>query len=218
MEWEIPILLNLPGRRNQFIIKMYQNIKKIRIVKLIIIQIVSSILSKIDARLLGIQLGSNCKFYGRTFFQRYDDSSIKIGDSCIFRSLESSNLIGINHKCIIATHRRGAKIVISDNCGLSGTVVASFMSVYIGENVKCGANTLITDSDWHSDDLRSGTPRPIIIERNVWLGEGSKILKGVTIGENSVIGAGSIVTKNIPRNVIAGGNPCRVLKALKSND
>ncbi|WP_219724535.1 DapH/DapD/GlmU-related protein [Halomonas urumqiensis] len=55
---------------------------------------------------------------------------------------------------------------------------------------------------------------PITIEDNVWLGGGVIVLAGVTIGENSVIGAGAVVTKDIPANVVAVGNPARVIKAL----
>jgi acetyltransferase-like isoleucine patch superfamily enzyme len=64
------------------------------------------------------------------------------------------------------------------------------------------------------DDPRSGYPKEIVINDNVWLGAGTTVLKGVEIGENSVIGAGSVVTKNIPANVIAAGNPCRVIRAI----
>ena len=73
---------------------------------------------------------------------------------------------------------------------------------------------MITDSDWHSDDPRTGIDKPIIIDNNVWLGYGVKVLKGVHIGENTLIGAGSIVTKDIPANVIAAGNPCKIIKQL----
>lgn len=58
--------------------------------------------------------------------------------------------------------------------------------------------------------------RPIIIGNNVWLGGGVTVLPGVTIGDNTTIGAGSVVTKDIPSNVLAVGNPCRVIKTLSS--
>ena len=86
--------------------------------------------------------------------------------------------------------------------------------IKIGNNVRCGANTLITDSDWHMDDPRSGPNKDVVIGDNVWLGYGVKVLKGVHIGENSLIGIGSVVTKDIPANVIAAGNPCKVIKSI----
>jgi len=117
---------------------------------------------------------------------------------------------------MISTIQRGASIIIGENCGLSGTVIAAAKKIVIGKNVKCGANTLITDSDWHQDDPRSGSDKSVFIGDNVWLGYGVKILKGVSIGDNSLIGACSVVTKDIPENVIAAGNPCRVIKQLNN--
>lgn len=155
-----------------------------------------------------------CKFYGLTYLHKSNHSSIKIGRECVFRSRKTSNLIGVNRPCILSTLDKGAEIIIGNNCGFSGTVIGSFLKIELEDNVRCGANTLITDSDWHNDDYRSRKPAAILIEKNVWLGEGVKILKGVTIGENSVIGAGSVVTKNIPANVIAAGNPCKVIKNI----
>ncbi|MBI2418083.1 MAG: acyltransferase, partial [Ignavibacteriales bacterium] len=155
-------------------------------------------------------------FFGKAFFQRCIGSTIIIGNNCGFRSHATSNLIGINRPCMISTLLPGAKITIGDNCGFSGTVIGAFKEITFGKDIKCGANTLITDADWHLDDPRSGEPRPIIIGDNVWLGEGSKILKGVTIGKNTVIGAGSVVTKSIPENAIAAGNPCKVIKIINS--
>lgn len=115
---------------------------------------------------------------------------------------------------MISTISRKAKITIGNNCGFSGTVIGAALKITFGDNVRCGANTMITDSDWHSDDSRTGKDAPVIIDDNVWLGYGVKVLKGVHIGKNSVIGAGSIVTKDIPANVIAAGNPCRVIKQI----
>ena len=97
---------------------------------------------------------------------------------------------------------------------MSGTVIGCANYIKIGNNVRCGANTLITDTDWHTDDLRTSENKDVIIDDNVWLGYGVKVLKGVHIGRNSVIGAGSIVTHDIPANVIAAGNPCRIIKTI----
>ena len=115
---------------------------------------------------------------------------------------------------MISTLNSKAHIVIGDNCGFSGTVISSPLSIKIGNNVRCGANTLITDTDFHNDDSRAGNNKETIIDDNVWLGVGVKVMKGVHIGKNSMIGAGSIVTKDIPANVIAAGIPCKVIKNL----
>jgi acetyltransferase-like isoleucine patch superfamily enzyme len=163
----------------------------------------------------GVKLGFHQKFDGRCYFKRYPGSIIKIGTNCSFRSRVNSNLIGINRPCSISTSTKGAMIEIGDFCGFSGTVIGAFKSIKIGKNVRCGANTLITDSDWHIDDPRSSNAEEVIIEDNVWLGVNAVVLKGVTIGKNTIIGANSVVTKSIPADVIAAGNPSRVIRNIK---
>lgn len=170
---------------------------------------------KVILRLKGIKYGVGTKFYGLAKFKRAKSSNVIIGNKCVFRSKATSNLIGINRPCIISSIGKNSKLIIGNNCGFSGTVIGCFQEIKIGNNVLCGANTLITDGDWHQNDPRAGENRPVVIEDNVWIGEGVKILKGVTIGENSVIGAGSVVTKSILANVVAAGNPCKVIKNIK---
>ncbi|MFO7810016.1 MAG: DapH/DapD/GlmU-related protein, partial [Candidatus Delongbacteria bacterium] len=137
-----------------------------------------------------------------------------------FRSDFTSNLVGINRKCIITTLRRDAIIRIGSSSGFSGTVIAAAGSIKIGKNVLCGANTVITDYDWHGIEPdkrnKAADPQPVVIGDNVWLGLNSVVLKGVTVGKNSVIGANSVVTRDIPKNVVAAGNPCRVIKEINS--
>lgn len=176
-------------------------------------------LNRLQAAWWGVKLGKRSSFIGRCYFKRYPGTSITIGNNCLFLSKANANLIGINKPCIISTHQSDhtAVIEIGDNCGFSGTVIGAFKRIRIGNNVRCGANTLITDADWHLDDPRSGPPKEVVIEDNVWLGINSVVLKGVTIGANTVIGANSVVTKNIPANVIAAGNPCQVIRELKNN-
>lgn len=156
-----------------------------------------------------------CKFYGNTLFQRVPNSEIIIGDQCEFRSRYNSNQIGVYSPCMLSTVKPGSRIYIGDNCGFSGCVIGCAKSVTIGNNVRCGANTLITDTDWHSEDNRTPNDRSVVIKDNVWLGYGVKVLKGVTIGENSIVGLGSIVTKDIPANCVAAGNPCKVIRYLE---
>ena len=166
------------------------------------------------ARYWGVKIGGNCHFNGMPVFRTLPKSEIKIGRHCTFNSSTTSNLIGVQTPCMLSTLKRGASIKIGDNCGFSGTVIWCSNSITLGDNVRCGANTLIYDTDGHTDDPRAGMEKPIVIGNNVWLGYGVKVMKGVTIGENSLIGAGSIVTKDIPANVVAAGVPCKVIRNI----
>jgi acetyltransferase-like isoleucine patch superfamily enzyme len=170
--------------------------------------------------LWGINIDKNCKFVGDAQFYRAPGSEIKIGENCTFRSQPDSNLIGINHHCIISTHTENAVVVIGNNCGFSGVTIGSAEKIVIGNEVMCGANVIITDTDWHPiDPLKRHTSMgvltaPTIIENNVWIGANSTVLKGVSIGENSVIGANSVVARSIPANVIAAGVPAKIIRSL----
>lgn len=101
-------------------------------------------------------------------------------------------------------------------------VIVDDIDVYIGEHVMIAPNVTITPTGHPVDsDLRKpGTQFsiPVKIGNNVWIGSNAVILPGVTIGDNSVIGAGSVVTNDIPKNVIAVGNPCRVLREINEHD
>ncbi len=114
-----------------------------------------------------------------------------------------------------------AEIVIGDYCLIApGVRISAAKSIRIGDNCMLAANVIISDSDWHGIYNRVRPFRctkPVTIENNVWLGERVIINKGVTIGENSVIGAGAIVTKDIPANSVAAGNPARVIKTINPN-
>ena len=101
-------------------------------------------------------------------------------------------------------------------------VIVDDIDVYIGEYVMIAPNVTITPTGHPVDaDLRRpGTQFsiPVRIGNNVWIGSNAVILPGITIGDNSVIGAGSVVTRDIPENVIAVGNPCRVLREINEQD
>lgn len=188
-------------------------------IRLFLWMLYSTIIVKLICVLKNINLAHGCIFFGLPIFRRKPYSTIVIGENCRFRSDFTSNLIGINRKCVIATHRKNAQLVIGRNSGFSGTVIGCFEKITIGNNVICGANVLITDSDWHSIDPFSRNnsypeTKPVIINDNVWLGLNVVVLKGVSIGENTVIGANSLVTKNIPANVIAAGNPCKIIRDI----
>lgn len=181
-----------------------------------IVSSISTIHNHLNCFFKGIEVDKSVRFTGRTYFFRFPTSKIIVGKKCKFNSTKTINLIGTNRKCILSTNLPEAVLKIGDNCGFSGTVIGCYKSIELGKNIKCGANTLITDSDWHLEDYRSGELKGVKIGDNVWLGVNSVVLKGVEIGENSVIGANSVVTKSIPPNVVAAGNPCKILRSLET--
>lgn len=94
-------------------------------------------------------------------------------------------------------------------------------SVHIGSHVLVASNVAVYDHD-HDYQLKGGhlnfsgyTTQPVVIGDHVWIGDQTVILKGVTIGSNSIIGAGSVVTGSIPSNVVAAGNPCKVIRMIE---
>ena len=100
-----------------------------------------------------------------------------------------------------------------------GVRIVSADRVEIGSNCMLAMHCHITDADWHDQLHRifaPGETAPVIIGNNVWLGDSVKVLKGVTIGDNTIVGAGAVVTKNLPSNVIAAGNPARIIKSLET--
>lgn len=178
----------------------------------------SSLYAMILMKLNGIGFTGFIYFDGIPVLYRQKGSEIIMGKNIRINSRPASNLIGIKQKSYLSTLKRDAKLSIGQGTGLSGVSVSCFKSISIGKNCKIGANTVITDSDWHEEDKRSGTPKSISIGDDVWVGYGCIILKGVNIGQNTIIGAGSVVVKSIPANCVAAGNPCRVIKQLVVNE
>lgn len=113
-------------------------------------------------------------------------------------------------------------ISIGDNCLLCpGVRIDSASSVTVGDNSMIAAGAYLTDADWHDVYDRSrpvGRTVPITLGANVWIGDGSTVCKGVTIGDNSIIGASSVVVADVPANCIAAGNPAKVVKELDPDE
>ena len=98
-----------------------------------------------------------------------------------------------------------------------GTSIRSAKKIVIGDSTMIASDVTITDSDWHDIYDRTdyvASPKEVIIQENVWIGEKSLILKGSKIGKNSIIGAGSVVSGEVPANVVFAGNPAKEIKKL----
>ena len=164
--------------------------------------------------------GKNLKIAGRMYIHGAKNG-VHIGNDCVIQSNSNVNpTSGFNntHLCV------GSKgsIFIGDNVGISHANITSFDKVTIENHVLIGSGVMICDSDFHSIDYtyRMEKPdthvktSPVVIKEGAFIGARSIILKGVTVGRHSVVGAGSVVTKNIPDNEIWAGNPAVFIKQI----
>ena len=125
-----------------------------------------------------------------------------------------------SHYAYLEVRNTDSEIKIGNNVSINnGFSATAFSKIEIKDKVLIGVNCLIIDNDGHHlavAERHTGEPNSddVCIEENVFLGDNVTILKGVTIGRNSVIGNGSIITNSIPENVIAAGNPARVIRNL----
>ena len=111
------------------------------------------------------------------------------------------------------------RLRIGDNVCLSGCSIVATTSITIGDNCLIGDFTTVLDSDYH--DLSSDVPaktEPVTIGNNVWILRNCSVLPGVSIGDNSVVAAGSVVTKDVPANTLVGGVPARTIKTLSIDE
>lgn len=124
------------------------------------------------------------------------------------------------HYCYVEARNRDSTVIIGNNVSINnGFSAVALSEIVIEDNVLIGVNCSIVDSDGHflQPDRRHEKHPPtfgVYIRENVFMGSNVTVMKGVEIGKNSVVGSGSVVTKNIPENVIVAGNPAKVLKQL----
>lgn len=103
----------------------------------------------------------------------------------------------------------GENVIIMSNC-----LMMAAGGITIEDNTMIAANVQLISNNHDVEHRSIITCKPVHIKKNCWIGAGATILAGVTIGENSIVGAGSIVTKNVPDNVVVAGNPAKIIKNL----
>lgn len=174
----------------------------------------------ISFRSRGIRIGSNAIIPGKVHIS--GNGNITIGSNLYFSSGDGVNPVCSNLHGTLHVDE-GGKLVIGDNVGMSSTRIWAHRSIIIGNHVNIGGGVFITDTDAHPISWykrREGNENtlsaPVVIEDDVWIGAQVIVLKGVTIGARSVIGAGSVVTHSIPPDSLAVGSPCRVVRKLSS--
>lgn len=167
----------------------------------------------------GISVSKKLSLYGWPIIIKKRGGKITLGENVRIISNFYANLIGLYQRTIIISYP-GSKIIIGNNVGISGATIFSRSEITIGNNTLIGANTKILDNDFHpihpEERLKSSNfPIPIgkiTIGNNVFIGCNCIILKNTSIGDNVVIGAGSVVKGTVPSNVIVAGNPAVIVK------
>lgn len=167
----------------------------------------------------GVRWGAGWKLYGLPIIQRHRRSQLVIGAALNLRSTVRSNPLGPNHACVITTRSAQSRLIIGNSFGMTGGSIVCEESITIGNHVTVGCNSVITDTDFHPLDAAhrresplDGATAPIIIEDDVFIGMQSMILKGVRLGAGCVVGAGSVVTRDVPAGAVVGGNPAKPLR------
>lgn len=186
--------------------------------------------NKIYFFLNNIKYGKNFRVFNHLYLKIHIGALVQIGNNCTIMSGAGLNPLSRNIKTCIYVGKK-ATLKLGNDVGISSSTLWVKESVSIGNSVAIGADCIIMDTDAHnldwkircseetneygeSVDMVTAASAPIVIEDNVLVGARCIILKGVTIGARSIIGSGSIVTKDIPSDCIAAGNPCKVIKSI----
>lgn len=169
----------------------------------------------------GVSWGRGWRVFGAPLIQRHRGSRIRIGQDFHMRNWFSSNPLGVTRRSILATWASGATILIGDDVNMTGTTICANELIQIGDHIRLGANSTIIDTDFHpiSASVRRVAPREgksasVIIENDVFIGMRSMVLKGTHIGQGVIVGAGSVVSGDVPPGVLVAGNPAEIVREL----
>ncbi|WP_184547382.1 acyltransferase [Mucilaginibacter sp. FT3.2] len=184
-------------------------------------QVYSWLISSIKFYLNGVQYHRDFIGFGIPILDVNMQGSFTIGKRFRFNSGKYHAMGGRQQQCYFVV-AAGAKLSIGENVGVTSVAFICHNKISIGNNVKIGINTVIYDTDFHSLDARyrNNYPelldgvksRPVVIKDGAFIGGHSTILKGVTIGKNSIVGAGSVVFQDIPDEQVWIGNPAQFVK------
>lgn len=179
---------------------------------------------KVFMKLNKVKYGENLNLIGLPVIFKQKNAELTIGNNCTIKSDFLSNLVGLYQRTIIVSRENGI-IHIGNNVGISGATIYSKELIEIGDYTNIGGNVKILDHDFHPIEAEARRmnnmdmvgKKAIKIGENVFIGCNSIILKGTEIGDNSVVGAGSVVSGKFPGSVVIAGNPARIIKELDNN-
>jgi acetyltransferase-like isoleucine patch superfamily enzyme len=178
-----------------------------------------SLWAKAVLRSYGVEYGHGLKISSAPVVRRRSEGKIVLGNNVVICNHLAENPAGINHPTVLAADRPGAKITIGNHVRMSGATIYAWQSIEIHEGVCLGADCCIYDTDFHplEPHHRRTNSQPhtaaaaVVIEHDAWIGARAMVLKGVRIGSCAVVGAGAIVTSDVPSGAIVAGVPARVV-------
>ncbi|MFH2108108.1 MAG: acyltransferase [Chrysiogenia bacterium] len=171
----------------------------------------------------GLELGQRITFHGKPIIDICNGGKVIIQDDVLLNSVNRGYHVNMFSPVKLFADRPGATITIGKKTRIHGSCLHAYCSISIGQRCLIAANCQIIDGSGHAlsfnnveDRLNTkGDCRPIIIEDDVWIGTNTIILPGVRIGKGSIIGAGSVLNKNIPPMAIVQGNPAKFIRFKK---
>ena len=175
-----------------------------------------SSLWKAEANFKGVACGKGVKFVGRPLISVAPGSRLILADGVQINSALRANPLGCFQPSVLRTMAPNAELRLAARVGISGAVLCAGTQISIGEDTIIGSGAMLLDNDFHALDPEGKWKceyvegsRPIKVGRSVFIGARAIILKGVEIGDRAVIGAGAVVTRNVPASTVFAGNPAR---------
>jgi acetyltransferase-like isoleucine patch superfamily enzyme len=197
----------------------FKFLRKIRSLRRRHLSRIETAITRIHFAINRVQIGKGFSTNGIPFI-RNNGGRFVVGHSFILNNGFTFNVIGRTLPCAFNVGREG-ELIIGNHVGISHSAIVCHKRVEIGDDTMIGANCVIYDTDFHPlapadrwNFKATVATREVIIGRNVFIGAHSTIMKGSRIGDNSIIGAGSLVTGSVPANQIWAGNPAKYIRDL----
>ncbi|MEA1989305.1 MAG: acyltransferase [Pseudomonadota bacterium] len=174
----------------------------------------------------GLNIVDGFVINGKPIIQISKNAKVVLGKNVTLNSRNYGYHANMHSAVKLMADRAYATINIGDNTRINGACLHAYNRIEIGKNCLIAANVQILDASGHELSFENPSNRintssegkPVIIEDNVWIGLNAIILPGVRIGQGSVIGANTVVAKDVPPMVVFTGNPGKVVKRVDTND